>query len=315
MELSTPILTPPSNDVYYYVQAMDLSTGTLDWYFMAPLGVTLYGPPVLASSETYVVVGGDTSYWLTSSSGEPVGTAQNSAMSVFNLMSSYGGDGDTVCFSGDSNLCCTSYNGQSDQDQQCLNGFMIAGEVARGVSAPMDYAYVGTASGDIRMILAVGPGSGSASPSSSGWTTWLGQPFAAPGVLSPDRQTLYIGSSSGTVCALDATSGAFMWTLPVNGSIVYAGILNADATLLFMSTSNGDVLAINLAGTMPNPPDTTMDMVIVAGSVMGVVVLAVVGTGMWHVRSSQRKAVSTVVSRQPSVLSSVTYGTQPLLRQ
>jgi outer membrane protein assembly factor BamB len=326
--------------VYYDVRALNLDTGTLEWYVQAPEGVTLYGPPVFASDMTQIVVAGDTSYWLTACcganalAGEKVGL-ENGATSVFNLMTggAPGACGPTVCFSAEDSMCCDTYSalGGGTVSTQCFPGYATVGSIGRGVSSPTNYAFVGTQSGDIVMSYMM-----DGTTASSPWRAWLGQPFSAPGVMSPDNSQLYIGSLSGTVVALDAISGACLWTLPVSGSVAYAGVLNSDGTLLFEATTMGEVVAINLAGTMPAPPDDTMDLVIVAGAAAGVVVLGVIGAAVWLVRTSRLKAASrrgSMVgaaswSRRASESSvsvssvsgyergkATTYGSQPLMRQ
>jgi hypothetical protein len=242
-------------EVYYYVQATNLATGALSWYFSAPKGVKLYGPPVLTSSDTQVVVAGDTSYWLTACCGgnalaSGAGIAQG-ATSVFNLMTSVGGadDGSTACFSAEDSLCCYTYysasSGGGTVRDQCSPGFLTKGAVGQGVSAPTNYAFVGTQSGDV-VVSYLRPGSTSSTPVH---TTPVGQAFSAPGVMGSGSSQVYMGSLSGSVVALDALSGAVMWTLAVDGPITYAGVLN---------TGHGDtllyVIVVGLSCTKRHSP-------------------------------------------------------------
>ncbi len=353
------IPAPPETDVNYALQAANVgSWPTVKWTFQVPDGDTLYGPPVLAVSNTQVVVAGDTSYWITACCGRNAlaagGGVNNGATSVFNLMttsSSGVGDssGDTACFSGEDDMCCSTYTSGTGGaagtvNNQCFPGYALAGAVGRGVSTPNDYAFVGTASGHVVQSF-YQPDVAGTEAATSPWQTWVGQPFSAPGVMSPDGSEVYMGSMSGSVVSLDATSGAYQWTLPVTGSIEYAGVLNYAATLLFEATSKGEVVAINLAGTMPTPPDDMTVILVAAGAVGGALVLAVIGTAVWCIRGgaarlrARRKAVAVSRNRahSPSVSSlsaassvssvsvpiesgrreqAATYGThQPLTRQ
>ncbi|MFQ5901421.1 MAG: PQQ-binding-like beta-propeller repeat protein, partial [Thermodesulfobacteriota bacterium] len=86
------------------------------------------------------------------------------------------------------------------------------------------------------------------------WEAALGDIDAAPSI-SFDETTVYVGTNSGDVYALDITNGAFKWTGPglfaVGSPVV--GVIFEDSGILYFSTQDGNVRAIQDNGTGTAP--------------------------------------------------------------
>lgn len=76
------------------------------------------------------------------------------------------------------------------------------------------------------------------------WATPL--PAATGVVVGPGEQVLYVGRSDGTVAALDAATGAVLWTADVGAGVTATPAL-ADG-VLFVPTADGDLVAVDAGG-------------------------------------------------------------------
>jgi outer membrane protein assembly factor BamB len=77
------------------------------------------------------------------------------------------------------------------------------------------------------------------------WVTEVGGSPTAP-VLGPGERVVYVGSSGGTVAALDAATGALLWTADVGAAVHHPPAL-ADG-VLYVPTADGDLVAVDADG-------------------------------------------------------------------
>lgn len=97
-----------------------------------------------------------------------------------------------------------------------------------------------------------------------------GRPEVTVPVLSDDGTTAYVGSNAGTMTAVDATTGAVRWSVPV-GSAVRGSPALADGSL-FVPTASGDLVALDEATGATLWTGSTGSEIIVQPAVAGGVV-------------------------------------------
>lgn len=77
------------------------------------------------------------------------------------------------------------------------------------------------------------------------WATPVDGTYAQSPVIDSAEETVYTGTDAGTVYALDAASGAIMWSAPAGAGVTESPAL-ADGTL-FVPTADGDLVAFDAA--------------------------------------------------------------------
>jgi outer membrane protein assembly factor BamB len=119
---------------------------------------------------------------------------------------------------------------------------------------------------------------------------------ATPVVVGEDNRTIFVGTSAGTVYALDGDTGAVVWTTPVgHGSIDQSPALARG--VLYFGTGDGTTVAVDSAdgsvqwsGTPPAGAQPATTQPVVAGDVVyvgsrdAVDAFALDGSHRWHAR-------------------------------
>jgi outer membrane protein assembly factor BamB len=78
------------------------------------------------------------------------------------------------------------------------------------------------------------------------WSTPVDGTGATSPVLSSDESTVYVGTTAGTVYALDAATGAVRWTAAVGAGVVASPALAEGK--LYVPTTDGDLVVLDAAG-------------------------------------------------------------------
>jgi outer membrane protein assembly factor BamB len=96
------------------------------------------------------------------------------------------------------------------------------------------------------------------SPTGPGlWRTTGGEVVSSPAVSGPSGdRVVFAGNTLGRVLALDAGSGATLWSF-ATGSFIYSSPAISNGTV-FIASSNGYLYAFAPKGGLGDPPDTTI---------------------------------------------------------
>ncbi len=76
------------------------------------------------------------------------------------------------------------------------------------------------------------------------WSFATKGPVEGAPTLSPDGQTLYVGSNDGFLYALKTADGTKLWSVDFGGPVIGSPVLSSDGSTLYDATVNGTIKAV-----------------------------------------------------------------------
>jgi outer membrane protein assembly factor BamB len=119
-----------------------------------------------------------------------------------------------------------------------------------------EFVYAGSTDGSVAAFSVAGCGAPECRPA---WTSSVGGAVAGPPTLGfvtrPRRRVLFIGTDAGSLVALDASTGAALWSAdtrgPVTGSVAFTSDVIKDKTVVYVTSSLGVISAMDAATGRP----------------------------------------------------------------
>ncbi|MGH2449172.1 MAG: PQQ-binding-like beta-propeller repeat protein, partial [Chloroflexota bacterium] len=137
--------------------------------------------------------------------------------------------------SGVANVTGTTVNSEAN----AFGGIPIGAMEGSAAISATDTAYVGDDDG---YVYAFSP----SSPAAALWKFKADGPVIGTPSLTSDNSKLFVGSMNGTVYAINASTGAKIWSQTLGGSVAASPVIGSDGTI-YVPNTNGTVFA--LAGT------------------------------------------------------------------